>query len=65
MELAEGKNREIRKICEAMDLAAGNGLPQWVEVDTAKLVGTFKQVPDRADVARDINESMVVELYSR
>jgi small subunit ribosomal protein S4 len=48
-----------------MDLASGNGLPQWVDVDTAKLVGTFKQVPDRADVARDINESMVVELYSR
>ena len=35
------------------------------EVDSTKLTGTFKQVPDRADVARDINESMVVELYSR
>jgi small subunit ribosomal protein S4 len=46
-------------------LATGNGIPQWVEVDTVKLVGTFKQAPDRADVARDINESMVVELYSR
>ena len=41
------------------------GLPQWVEVDASKLSGTFKQVPDRADVARDINESMIVELYSR
>ena len=59
------KAKAQARIREAMDLAAGNGLPQWVEVDTAKLVGTFKQVPDRADVARDINESMVVELYSR
>lgn len=53
------------RIRESLDLAAGQGFPQWVEVDTTKLVGTFKQVPDRADVARDVNESMVVELYSR
>jgi small subunit ribosomal protein S4 len=36
-----------------------------VEVDAAKLSGVFKQAPDRADVAQDINESLVVELYSR
>jgi len=53
------------RIKEALDLASGQGLPQWVEVDTSKLSGVFKQAPDRADVARDINESMVVELYSR
>jgi small subunit ribosomal protein S4 len=46
-------------------LATGIGLPQWVEVDTDKCTGVFKQVPDRSDVARDVNESMVVELYSR
>jgi small subunit ribosomal protein S4 len=59
------KSKSQSRIRESMDLASGNGIPQWCEVDTAKLVGTFKQVPDRADVARDINESMVVELYSR
>lgn len=53
------------RIKESLDLATGIGLPQWVEVDSGKLAGTFKQVPDRADVARDINESMIVELYSR
>ncbi|PLC48360.1 30S ribosomal protein S4 [Pollutimonas subterranea] len=53
------------RIRESLDLATGQGLPQWVDVDTGKLTGTFKQVPDRADVARDVNESMVVELYSR
>ncbi|TEA76834.1 30S ribosomal protein S4 [Allopusillimonas ginsengisoli] len=59
------KAKSQLRIREALDLATGQGLPQWVEVDTSKLSGTFKQVPDRADVARDINESMVVELYSR
>ncbi|MBK1781395.1 30S ribosomal protein S4 [Advenella sp. WQ 585] len=59
------KSKGQARIKESLDLATGNGLPQWVEVDAAKLTGTFKQAPDRADVARDINESMVVELYSR
>lgn len=53
------------RIRESLDLATGQGMPQWVEVDASKLTGTFKQAPDRADVARDVNESMVVELYSR
>jgi small subunit ribosomal protein S4 len=60
-EKAKGQAR----IRESLDLASGQGFPQWVEVDPSKLTGTFKQVPDRVDVARDINESMVVELYSR
>ena len=59
------KAKAQARIRESLDLAAGQGIPQWVEVDSTKLTGTFKQVPDRADVARDINESMVVELYSR
>ncbi|MFA4913969.1 MAG: 30S ribosomal protein S4 [Alcaligenaceae bacterium] len=59
------KSKSQARIKEALDLANGIGLPQWVEVDISKLTGTFKQAPDRADVARDVNESMVVELYSR
>jgi small subunit ribosomal protein S4 len=59
------KSKKQGRIREALDLATSIGLPQWVEVDTSKMSGVFKQVPDRADVARDINESMVVELYSR
>jgi small subunit ribosomal protein S4 len=59
------KAKAQARIKESLDLATGNGLPQWVEVDVSKLSGTFKQVPDRADVARDVNEAMVVELYSR
>jgi len=59
------KAKAQARIRESLDLATGIGLPQWVEVDTAKLSGVFKQAPDRVDVARDVNESMVVELYSR
>jgi len=59
------KAKKQGRIKEALELATGIGLPQWVEVDAAKLSGVFKQAPDRADVARDVNESMVVELYSR
>ncbi|CAM5192202.1 Small ribosomal subunit protein uS4 OS=Castellaniella defragrans OX=75697 GN=rpsD PE=3 SV=1 [Castellaniella defragrans] len=60
----EKAKNQIR-VKESIELASGNGLPQWVEVDTAKLSGVFKQAPDRQDVAHDVNESMVVELYSR
>ena len=59
------KSKGQARIKEAMELATSVGLPQWVEVDSGKLTGTFKQAPDRSDVARDINESMIVELYSR
>lgn len=59
------KAQKQARIRESVDLAAGSGFPDWVAVDAAKLSGVFKKVPDRADVARDINESMVVELYSR
>lgn len=59
------KSKTQDRIKESLDLAIGQGLPQWVDVDTTKLTGVFKQVPDRQDVARDVDESMVVELYSR
>ncbi len=59
------KAKKQLRIREALDLATGIGLPQWVDVDADKLSGVFKQVPDRVDVAHDVNESMIVELYSR
>ena len=62
--IREKAKNQIR-IKESLELATGNGLPQWVEVDAGKLSGVFKQAPDRQDVAHDVNESMVVELYSR
>ncbi|HXO93340.1 MAG TPA: 30S ribosomal protein S4, partial [Candidatus Acidoferrum sp.] len=53
------------RILEALSLAEQGGLPSWVAVDSKKFEGTFKQMPERSDIAGDINESLIVELYSR
>jgi small subunit ribosomal protein S4 len=60
----EKAKKQVR-IQEAVSLAQQNGLPIWVTVDATKLEGVFKSVPDRSDIAGDINESLIVELYSR
>jgi small subunit ribosomal protein S4 len=48
-----------------LNLAEQGGMPSWVSVDKTKMEGVFKAVPDRADLSSDINESLIVELYSR
>jgi small subunit ribosomal protein S4 len=53
------------RIQEALSLAEQSGFPSWVDVDPKKFEGRFKAAPDRGDVAQDVNESLVVELYSR
>ena len=40
-------------------------VPAWVNVDSKKLEGTFKAYPDRAELSPDINENLIVELYSK
>ena len=50
---------------DALNLAEQNGFPSWVSVDKNKQEGVFKAVPDRSDLTADINESLIVELYSR
>jgi len=57
--------RAQARIQEALSLAEQSGFPGWVEVDPKKFQGRFKSAPDRGDVAQDVNESLVVELYSR
>jgi small subunit ribosomal protein S4 len=59
------KAKKQGRIAEAVGLAEQSGFPSWVEVDSKKLEGKFKSNPDRGDVAQDVNESLVVELYSR
>jgi small subunit ribosomal protein S4 len=53
------------RVQNALALAEQYGFPDWVEVDTKGLKGVFKRVPDRADLPADINESLIVELYSK
>ena len=59
------KSQKQARIADALELAAQIGFPAWVSVDAKKFEGTFKAVPARDEVAQDINESLVVEYYSR
>ena len=59
------KSRGQLRIQDSLQLAEKVGFPSWVEVDAKKLTGTFKGAPDRSEFGQDINESLVVELYSK
>ena len=52
--------QEALNLSQQMDL-----VPSWCEVDAKKFAGVFKAVPDRADLPSDINEALIVELYSK
>jgi small subunit ribosomal protein S4 len=59
------KAKKQTRVQDSLSLAEQSGFPQWVSVDKAKMEGVFKSVPERSDIAADINESLIVELYSR
>ncbi len=59
------KAKKQTRIAEALGLAEQGGFPAWVSVNKDKMEGVFKLVPDRSDIAADVNESLIVELYSR
>lgn len=58
------KARKQARIAEALELAA-DSMPSWVAVDAKKFEGTFKNLPERQEFDPDVNEQLVVELYSR
>lgn len=59
------KSRKQARIAESLALAEQVGMPDWVEVNPGKFEGVFKAVPERSDLPPDINEQLVVELYSK
>jgi small subunit ribosomal protein S4 len=59
------KARSQLRIKNAMSIAAQMGLPDWVEVDEQKMAGVLRALPEREDILPDINENLVVELYSK
>jgi len=59
------KSKDQLRIKSALEAADERGLPEWLEVDVKKLTGTFKNKPERDDLPSTINESLVVELYSK
>ena len=64
VEIRDKTKKQVR-VQNAVALAEQYGFPDWVEVDPKALKGVFKRVPDRVDLPADINESLIVELYSK
>ena len=60
------KSKNQTRIKDYLDIAEQNEvISDWVKVDVKKMEGVFKSVPERIDLPSDINESLVVELYSK
>lgn len=59
------KAKKQSRINAALELADQREKPTWIEVDSTKMEGTFKRVPERSDLSADINEQLIVELYSK
>lgn len=59
------KAKNQLRIQGALGIAGQRGDVEWVDVNTEKKEGVFKRVPDRGDLSTDINENLIVELYSK
>ena len=59
------KSKKQSRIKASLELAEQKEKPTWLDVDAAKMEGVFKRVPERSDLSADINEHLIVELYSK
>jgi small subunit ribosomal protein S4 len=59
------KGRSQSRIKSAIELAQQRGFADWIDVDTKKIEGVYKSRPERAELPADINEHLIVELYSK
>ena len=59
------KSKSQLRVQAALELAVQRGFPEWLDVDVKKMQGVFKAVPERSDLPAEINENMIVELYSK
>ena len=59
------KAKTQSRIKAALEVAEQREKPTWIEVDSSKMEGTFKRLPERSDLSADINEQLIVELYSK
>lgn len=59
------KAKKQQRIIDALTVAEQYGIPSWVEVNVKEMSGTFKSLPERVDLGSEINEQLVVELYSK
>lgn len=59
------KSKKQTRITDSLDMAKQKGISDWISLDEGKLEATFKNVPERSDLPPNINEQLVVELYSK
>jgi small subunit ribosomal protein S4 len=59
------KSRNQSRVQSALELAEQRGFVDWIDVDAKKMAGVFKARPERSDLPAEINEHLVVELYSK
>jgi small subunit ribosomal protein S4 len=59
------KSKKQTRITDSLNMAKQKGIAEWITLDETKLEATFKNVPERTDLPPDINEQLVVELYSK
>jgi small subunit ribosomal protein S4 len=59
------KARQQARIQDSLTVAEQYGFPDWVDVDVGKMAGVFKTIPEREELPQDVNEQLVVELYSK
>ncbi len=59
------KAKKQQRIVDAINVTEQYGFPAWLEMNAKELTGIFKSLPDRVDLGSDINEQLVVELYSK
>lgn len=59
------KARKQARIQESLAVAEQYGFPEWIDVNVKDMTGVFKAIPERSELAQDINEQLVVELYSK
>ena len=59
------KSRKVVRIVESLELSQRRGVPEWLEMDREAFSGLVKAFPERADLTMPINETLIVELYSK
>jgi small subunit ribosomal protein S4 len=64
IEVAEKSKAQLR-LKAAAEAAESRGIPEWIEMDTKALKGKFKNLPARTDLPSTVNESLIIELYSK
>ncbi len=59
------KAKKQLRVQHSLAVSGQRGDVEWVDVDSGKMEGTFKRIPDREDLPAEINENLIVELYSK